>query len=434
MVNIFWFRRDLRLHDNTGLFHALSEGHPVVPVFIFDEHILSDLRMEEFTVDHRLTFIHRKLSRMNEELKQYGTRLTTYSGRPEEVWREILNEWDVHRVYANRDYEPYAKDRDASVRKLLKERGIQLSDHKDQVIFERDDVLKDDGDPYVVFTPYMRKWKERLENDPIRSYASEEATDAWAPLHWKPIHSLDAMGFRNEPFDFPEGNIGAAFLADYGETRDYPAMDGTSRMGIHLRFGTVSIREVMHRARDAGADTYLNELIWREFYMMILYHFPQVVDKAFKPKYDRIPWRDHEEDFERWCRGETGYPLVDAGMRQLRETGYMHNRVRMVTASFLTKHLLIDWRKGEAWFARWLLDYELASNNGGWQWAAGTGCDAAPYFRIFNPVSQMKKFDPQEEYVKQWLPEYGTEEYPDPIVEHKSARQRALDTYKGALE
>ncbi|MEO0330891.1 MAG: deoxyribodipyrimidine photo-lyase, partial [Bacteroidota bacterium] len=341
-------------------------------------------------------------------------------------------DYPVREVYTNHDYEPYAKERDEAINHLLAEQDIPFRTFKDQVIFEKDEILTGGGDFYKVFTPYKRAWLEKLEDGMLESYTSGLSFENWHQTKPLPMPSLEDMGFKRSDIEIPPNRTNENLIENYGKNRDYPAKDATSRLGIHLRHGTLSIRKLAWEARELN-ETFLNELIWREFYMQVLYHSPQVVDSAFKPKYDNIPWRDSEEDFQRWCEGKTGYPIVDAGMRQLNQTGYMHNRVRMIVASFLTKHLLIDWRWGEAYFAKKLLDYELANNNGGWQWAAGTGTDAQPYFRVFNPYSQTEKFDKNEEYVKKWIPEYGTNDYPEPMVDHKEARQRAIDTYKEAL-
>lgn len=436
----FWFRRDLRLHDNHGLFEALNSGHPVRCHFIFDTHILEDLHStlgydgSEPVLDKRLVFIHERLEQIREKLQKMNSCLEVHYGQPVEIWKSMAGSGKIAAVYLNRDYEPYARQRDSAVRDLLNDSGIEMLEYKDQVIFEKDEVLKDDGDPYKVFTPYSRKWKTRLEEEGVPAYPSEKLSDKFVTADAGGSISLTDMGFAEEEVDFPGAGISPDLLSAYSKTRDYPSKAGTSRLGVHLRFGTVSIRELVRLALKHNASTYLNELIWREFYMMILWHFPDVVEGSFHRKYDAIEWRNDEAEFEKWCSGQTGYPIVDAGMRELKATGYMHNRVRMITASFLTKHLLIDWRWGEAWFARYLLDFELASNNGGWQWAAGTGCDAAPYFRIFNPASQTKKFDNDREYIRKWVPELDSEDYPDRMVDHKFARQRALDTYKAALD
>ncbi len=425
----FWFRRDLRLHDNTGLLRALEDGRPVVPCFVFDRHILDDLEDRD---DARVGFLRDRLEALDADLRARGSGLQVHYGHPDVAWREWTERFGLKAVYANRDYEPYATERDGKIRELLAGRGVAFRTFKDQVIFERDEVVKPDGEPYSVFTPYARRWRARWEEE--KPVVRELPGDAgFAREAGSGIPGLEHMGFRPSARPIPEASVDTETLRRYGERRDLPAVPGTSRLGIHLRFGTLSIRALALRAADTS-PVFLNELVWREFYQMILHHHPRVVHEAFKPAYDAIRWRDDEAGFRAWTEGRTGYPLVDAGMRELAETGYMHNRVRMVTASFLTKHLLIDWRRGEAWFARQLLDFELASNNGGWQWAAGTGCDAAPYFRVFNPESQARKFDPEGAYVRRLVPEYGTDAYPEPIVDHKIARERALDTYKTALE
>jgi deoxyribodipyrimidine photo-lyase len=446
MVNIFWFRRDLRLHDNAGLFHALKSGQPVLPLFIFDSDILDELPHPK---DARVEFIHQALSGMQEELKSLGSTLLVRHGKPAEVWQSILQEYPVGAVYTNRDYEPYALQRDNTVASLLESKGIPFHTFKDHVIFEKDDVLKDDGTPYTVFTPYSKKWKLRLnssqetavndEGQPeaisfyLKSYPTELHFDHFFPSAPLPMPSLSDLGFEPSGIAFPPDTVSRGLIRQYEAKRNFPAQPGTSRLGVHFRFGTVSIREKARHALGLS-ETYLNELIWRDFYSQILAHFPRVVTQPFKPAYARIPWREAPEDFKKWCEGKTGYPIVDAGMRELNATGYMHNRVRMIVASFLTKHLLIDWRLGEAWFAEKLLDFDLSSNNGGWQWAAGCGTDAAPYFRVFNPEEQTKKFDPEYKYIRRWVPEFGTPAYPRPMVEHKFARERCLEVYKKALE
>ncbi|MEH0155130.1 deoxyribodipyrimidine photo-lyase [Limibacter armeniacum] len=433
-VSVFWFRRDLRLEDNAGLYHALKGEHPVLPLFIFDKEILDNLEDKD---DKRLTFIHQEVERIKAKLEKEGSSLLVKYGKPADVWAEVLNEYDVKAVFTNRDYEPYAKERDATIGEYLSSEEIPFKTFKDQCIFEMDEVLKDDGDPYVVFTPYSRKWKEKLNVEKsdfyVKSYPVEKYADNYFQTKPLSLISLEDMGFEPVKMRFPSRTVDTETLEEYKENRDYPAVDGTSRLSIHLRFGTISIRQLA-RQTIGKSDTFLNELIWRDFYMMILHHFPKVVTENFHSKYDALNWRNNEKEFEAWCEGKTGYPIVDAGMRQLNETGYMHNRVRMITASFLTKHLLIDWRWGEAYFARKLLDYDLSANNGGWQWAASTGTDAQPYFRIFNPYSQQDKFDKQEAYIKKWVPEFGTGKYPEPIVEHKEARQRALDAFKSVME
>lgn len=428
-VSIFWFRRDLRLEDNTGLYYAYTQEKNILPIFIFDQNILEKLEDKD---DARVTFIHSQISRLSEELTSFGSSLLVKYGRPLEVYRELLETYDIQNVYTNRDYEPYAKERDEQISNLLKSNNIQFLDFKDQVIFEKEEVVNGSGDFYKVFTPYSRVWLDKFKKANIQLVSLDKNKNTFLQTGPFPIPSLEEMGFTNSSIQIPPLEINHALIQKYDQVRNFPAIKGTTKLGIHLRFGTISVRKLALEAAKLN-DTYLNELIWREFYMMILYHNPQVVDHAFKPAYDHIPWRRSEEDFKKWCEGKTGYPIVDAGMRELNATGYMHNRVRMIVASFLTKHLLIDWRWGEAYFAKKLLDFELSSNNGGWQWAAGTGTDAQPYFRVFNPDSQTEKFDKEMKYIKKWVPEFGTAAYPKPMVEHKFARERAIETYKQAL-
>ncbi len=428
-INIFWFRRDLRLHDNRGFFEALQSDLPVLPVFIFDKKILSKLNARD---DARVTFIHKQVQKIKNALEEAGSSLKVVFSTPLEAFEILIEEFNIHKVFANKDYEPETTNRDNEINAFLQSRNIGFSMYKDHVIFEENDIVKDNGEPYTVFTPYSRKWKTQLGNQEIPYYPSErllknlmKTSPFWFP-------ELNDIGFENSTIEVPDPNFSESLISNYKNTRDLPALDGTSRIGVHLRFGTVSIREVTNIAREMS-QTFLNELIWRNFFIDILFHFPHVVQNSFKPKYDFIAWRNNEKEFVKWCGGETGFPMVDAGMRELNETGFMHNRVRMVTASFLVKHLLIDWRWGEAYFAEKLLDYELASNNGNWQWAAGCGCDAAPYFRIFNPESQQKNFDPKGEYILKWVPEYGTVNYSNPIVDHKFARERVMKVFKEAL-
>ncbi len=440
-ISIFWHRRDLRFSDNAGLYHALKGAHPVLPLFIFDKDILDDLEDKK---DARVNFIFDEVHKLHQAQTARGSSMIVRYGKPIEVWKQISKEFDIAAVYTNRDYEPYAKSRDKEVQQLLEKEQIHFHDYKDHVVFDRDEVLKDDGNPYTVFTPYSRKWKAKLDTHMVKggkgestsyyfqSYPNEKYFDNWLPIAPLPMLSLKEMGFDPSDIEIPPTEVPRKIIKSYDETRNFPAIDGTSRLGIHFRFGTISIREKARKAQGLN-ETYLNELIWRDFYSTILDHFPHVVGNAFRAKYDAIPWRDEPEEFQKWCAGKTGYPIVDAGMRELNATGYMHNRVRMITASFLTKHLLIDWRWGETYFAQKLLDFDLASNNGGWQWASGSGTDAAPYFRIFNPESQQKKFDKDYKYIKQWVPEFGTDEYVEPMVEHKFARERCLATYKEAL-
>ena len=429
-INICWLRRDLRLDDNAALYHALKAENPVLLVFIFDKNILNKL---ENKADARIDFIHQQLSKINEQLLKKGSSLLVKYDTPEKAWQEIIKDFDVETVYTNHDYEPYAKERDNEISELLKKASIAFHTFKDQVIFEKDEVKKADGTPYTVFTPYYKQWQQKLNAFYLKSYpVSKYAKNLYQTKAFD-LPSLADIGFTKSDVRFPSANFEEK-LDGYEKERDYPAKDKTTRIGLHLRFGTISIRKVVSEAIAQKAHKWVSELAWREFYMMILWHFPHTVNKAFKPDYDRIQWKNNEREFELWCKGETGYPLVDAGMKQLNEIGFMHNRVRMVVASFLCKHLLIDWRWGEAYFAEKLLDYEQASNVGGWQWACGSGNDAAPYFRVFNPELQLKKFDPKMEYVFKWAPEYKKALLPVPIVAHDFARTRALNAYKKALK
>lgn len=429
-IAIFWHRRDLRLEDNAGLYHALRSGLPVLCLFIFDKNILDKL---DNKADSRVTFIYDTLLSMQEKLRKEGSDLLVKYGTPQEVWEHLINEFEVGEVYTNHDYEPYARQRDHQVEALLKNRGISFNTFKDQVIFEKDEILTGQNKAYTVFTPYSRSWKAKCNEFYLSSYPIKKYMSQLLKTDGHSIPSLKEIGFRRVDASFPSSKIKPEVLEKYGERRDYPAQPGTTHIGMHLRFGTVSIRDLARRALESSG-TWLNELIWREFYQQILWNFPHVGEgKAFKPDYDRIKWRNNEREFRMWCEGKTGYPLVDAGMREINATGFMHNRVRMVTASFLTKHLLIDWRWGEAYFAEKLLDFDLAANNGGWQWAAGSGTDAAPYFRIFNPAAQAEKFDPKGEYIRKWVTELNGLDYPNPIVDHKAARERCLKAYKDAL-
>lgn len=424
-TTFFWFRRDLRLEDNAGFYHALKEQENVLPLFIFDRDILDRL---DDPSDARVTFIYDCLVKLQAELQALGSTLLVFYGRPV----EIFNELQPRAVYTNHDYEPYGKSRDENVRKLLGAKGVHFHSFKDIVIFEKDEVLKPDGTPYTIFTPYSRKWKETFTASSVQSFPTKTLFNRLKRCSPAPLPTLEGIGFIRSQVAFPERKVPVSIIAQYAEQRDLPAIPSTTRLGIHLRFGTVSIRKLVSLAYEKS-EVWLNELIWREFYHMILWHFPHAVTGAFKPAYDRIAWKNDPEEFRRWCEGNTGYPIVDAGMRELNTTGFMHNRVRMIVASFLTKHLLIDWRWGEAYFAKKLLDFDLAANNGGWQWAAGSGCDAAPYFRVFNPYLQAAKFDPDGAYVRRWVPELGTPAYPPPIVDHAFARERVMKYYQEAL-
>lgn len=428
-MTIFWFRRDLRLDDNTALFHALNSDEEVLPVFIFDEIILSQLPID----DARVTFIQNQLEKIQKQLKAVGKSLAVFHGTPEAVFKKLMSENKIKTVFTNHDYEPYARKRDKMLNELFKTNSIEFKTCKDQVIFEKSEVVKEDGSPYVVYTPYSKKWKENFRKTGLIHYPSEILLEK-ITSHSYPFLSLSDIGFATSAITVPPFNISEKLIANYEDTRNFPAIAGTSLLGIYLRFGVVSIRKMVAEAITAKNETFWNELIWREFFMQILWHFPHTVNRSFREKYDAIRWSNDEELFQKWCDGKTGYPFVDAGMRELNATGHMHNRVRMIVASFLCKHLLIDWRWGETYFAQKLLDYEQASNVGNWQWAAGCGVDAAPYFRIFNPTEQIKKFDKDLKYIKKWIPELETSKYPKPIVDHKEAREKCLTVYKTALD
>jgi deoxyribodipyrimidine photo-lyase len=429
-LSIFWFRRDLRLEDNAALYRALKSQFQVLPIFIFDTDILDQL---EDKSDKRVELIHHALQDIQNQLFELGSTLEVWHGKPTEIWKVLIHKYDIKEVFANHDYEPAARKRDRTIYDQLKESGIDLKTFKDQCIFEYKEILKEDGKPYTVFTPYSRKWKAALKPFFLKSYPTEKYFNNFYKTKQTELPSLESLGFKATNTAFPSKKIKEDLIRHYSETRNFPAIEGTTRLSVHLRFGTVSIRQLTKKASELN-ETWLNELIWRDFYMMIIWHFPYSVTSSFKPKYDRIEWRNDEKEFEAWCKGETGYPIVDAGMRELNETGFMHNRVRMVTASFLTKHLLIDWRWGEAYFAKKLLDYDLSANVGGWQWAAGSGCDAAPYFRVFNPRLQTDKFDKKLVYIKKWVLEFNDPfKYPKPIVDHEFARERCLKVYKEGL-
>jgi deoxyribodipyrimidine photo-lyase len=435
---IFWHRRDLRLHDNAGLYQALKHAQAtnlrVLPLFIFDCEILDKLRDK---ADRRVVFIHQALLRMQTQLHPLGARMEVAYGLPLEVWPSLLEKYEVEAVFTNRDYEPYAQARDKAVYELLKARGIPFHGAKDHVIFEKTEILSGALQPYTVYTPYKNRWLATLTPEHLAPRPSETLFDHLC-RDGQTTHmpSLADMGFaESESAAFPAEVVPDSLIEAYGEQRNFPSRVSTSRLGVHLRFGTISIRALARKAQSLS-DTFLAELIWRDFYQQVLYNFPQVATQALKPAYDTIAWRGDakaQEDFTAWCTGQTGYPIVDAGMRELNATGFMHNRVRMIVANFLTKHLLLDWHWGEAYFAEKLLDFDLASNNGGWQWAAGSGCDAQPYFRIFNPYEQTRKFDPDLAYIRQWVPEFEQTTYPKPIVEHTFARNRALAVYKAAV-
>jgi deoxyribodipyrimidine photo-lyase len=430
MTALFWHRRDLRINDNKGLFEALKQNEIVHPIFIFDKSILDKLPNN----DQRILFIYQEIQSLKKSYQNLGSDLWVYYGEPSEIIPKITQELNCSSVYFNNDYEPYALQRDQEIQLSLNKIKIEFIGKKDHVIFERNEVLKDDGKPYTIFTPYSRKWKANLKEEDLRDYSIEKHTGNLVQKQQEEaLITLEEMGFESKVLhDFPDRIAKNEILNNYHLSRNFPAVKGTSKLSLHLRFGTISIRKLALIAREQN-ETYLNELIWRDFYQMIIFHFPKSAENSFKAQYDKIIWEKNEVHFDSWCTGKTGYPIVDAGMRELNATGFMHNRVRMVVASFLTKHLLLDWRLGAAYFAEKLLDFELASNTGGWQWAAGCGCDAAPYFRVFNPQAQQEKFDKSFEYIKKWVPEYGTSSYPEPIIEHKFARERILQRFKTAL-
>ncbi len=428
-ITIFWFRRDLRLNDNAGLYYALKENKNVLPIFIFDTTILEKLENKE---DKRVDFIYQTLDKLKIQLEKIQSSLLVLKGKPIDVYKKLVDEYEAKCVYTNHDYESYAIKRDKEIQDFLFSKNIFFKTYKDQVIFEKSEVVKDDNLPYTVFTPYMRKWKNKLNDFYLKSYPTEKYFFNFLKAKSFYFPTLKEIGFLSSGLKLSAPFLDEKIIFKYDQLRNFPAIEGTSRLSVHLRFGTVSIRELATKAKQLN-DQWLNELIWREFYMMIMFHFPHVATGAFKKQYEKIPWRNNEQEFDAWCKGETGYPIVDAGMRELNTTGFMHNRVRMIVASFLVKHLLIDWRWGEAYFAEKLIDFDLSANNGGWQWAASSGCDAAPYFRVFNPYEQTKRFDEKLQYIRKWVPEFEELTYPQPIVEHRFARERVLATYKKAL-
>jgi deoxyribodipyrimidine photo-lyase len=426
-INIFWFRRDLRLDDNNALKHALAEGIPVMTLFIFDSSIIDELPAD----DPRISFIHATLSGINNQLLKYGSSLLILKGDPVILWRNLVETYDLNAVFINKDYEPYSVSRDLKVESILRQKAVRLFRFKDQVIFEEKEIVKSDQEPYTLFTPYKNRWIQKFKDKGIQKQQLIEKTNQNYFRNIFSFPSKEKLGFiqstqKVRPFDL-------TVISSYDKYRDIPSMDKTSYLGPHLRFGTVSIRKIVEMAISENI-VFLSELIWREFFMQILFNFPHVVTGNFRSKYDNVPWRNNESEFEKWKTGQTGFPIVDAGMRQLNETGYLHNRVRMITAGFLCKHLLIDWRWGEAFFAMKLLDYELSSNNGNWQWAAGTGCDAAQYFRVFNPVTQQLKFDRNKDYIRKWVENIDKSDYPQPMINHDFARKRVIEAYKSGLE
>jgi deoxyribodipyrimidine photo-lyase len=469
-AGLVWFRRDLRVSDHAALAAALRSCRRVHCVFVYDRAILDPLLAAGLRSDRRVEFIHDAVAALDDALRARGGGLLVTNGRVTESVVDLARRLDVDAVFANSDYEPYATARDADVARQLADHGRRLLLSKDQVIFEKGEVVTAAGTPYSVFTPYRSAWLKRLTAADVAAHEADFG--GLAPPDGLPLRpSLAQVGFKPGSLaglPLPLGESGARQLLDdfltridgYRNARDFPALRGPSYLSVHLRFGTVSIRELVRRAREHtsdGAATWLSELVWREFYQMILWHHPHVIDRAYRPEYDRIEWEhgpQAEEHFRAWCEGRTGYPFVDAGMRQLNQAGYMHNRLRMITASFLTKDLGIDWRRGERYFAQRLNDYDVAANNGGWQWAASTGCDAQPYFRIFNPVTQSRKFDPDGAFIRRYVPEVAGfdareihapwmatadrqraagcavgRDYPGPIVDHAVARTKTLQRY-----
>ena len=430
IINIFWFRRDLRLEDNCGLFHALNSDNIVLPIFIFDKNILHKLQPD----DARVSFIHQELENINHQLSQFDSKLSVFHGNPSDIFKELQEKYTIETVFTNHDYEPYGIQRDLEIEKNLSSNQINLKTFKDQVIFEKNEIVKKDGSAYKVYTPFSKKWIEAYQFKGLQFFPSEQNLNNFIKSKNESILTLKEIGFTASSIKVKSYKVSTKLINAYEETRNFPAQDSTSKLGTHLRFGTVSIRKMVDKASKSNNITFLKELIWREFFMQILWHYPHTTKDSFKPKYDRIVWRNNEEEFKAWCKGNTGYPLVDAGMRELNQTGFMHNRVRMLVGSFLCKHLLIDWRWGEAYFAEKLHDYEQSSNIGNWQWVAGTGVDASPYFRIFNPTTQIQKFDKDLNYIKKWASNFQELTYPTPIVDHKFARERCLKVYKAAVQ
>jgi deoxyribodipyrimidine photo-lyase len=423
-VNVFWFRRDLRINDNIGLNIALASKNPVIGIFIFDDKITLKLQSN----DARISFIYKHLNKINNSLKKVNSSLLILKGTPIEVFINLIKNYEIDKLYSNIDYEPYGIDRDAKITSLLESNQIKHFQYKDHVVFSPNEILKDNGEPYTVYTPYKNKWLLKFKQNSI-STSEFVGISNFHNINFQ-LPTIDELGFEKSNIDVVDFNNKS--IKDYAKNRDFPFLNSGSFLGVHLRFGTISLRDILSLLGE-NDSVFLSELIWREFFMMITYHYPFVKDSNFKKKYDNVIWRNDQTEFQNWCDGKTGYPIVDAGMRELNQTGYMHNRVRMIVAGFLCKHLLIDWKWGEKYFSEKLLDYELSSNNGNWQWAAGTGCDSAPYFRIFNPFTQQKKFDKDLLYVKKWIPNYDPDTYIDYVVDHKFARKRALDAYKLGL-
>ncbi len=428
-IAVFWFRRDLRIDDNLGLYQALKSGFKVLPVYIFDPEIWS-----RYTdVDNRqLHFIRNAVYQLKQELIDLNSDLLVFEDLPPVVFQNLINEYNVKMVFANEEFDPFSIQRDRKISEFLNSNGITLNLFTDHLIHKPGVILKPDRSPYTIFTPFSKQWKLALKDQNLVPFpVTSLISNLYTPKKVSNFKKLKTQQTILSPIN---REIPTEIIQTYDATRDFPAIhNGTSQLGVHLRFGTISIRKLVSIALQLNIQ-FLNELIWREFFMHILFHFPYVIDGAFKSKYNNIHWQNNELEFENWCLGNTGVPIVDAGMRQLIQTGFMHNRVRMIVASYLVKHLLIDWRWGEAYFAQKLIDYELSANNGNWQWVAGTGCDAAPYFRIFNPFRQQERFDPTFEFVKLWVPEYQTEEYKKRFVtDLKKAAERCINVYKTSI-
>ena len=428
-VNVFWFRRDLRLDDNNGLSQATKSKYPVLPIFIFDTDITNSLPVN----DKRVNFIYDQLQKINNQLNsKFNSSLQVFKDKPIEVFKRLNSEFNINSVYCNHDYEPYSIKRDKSVESYLDSNDSKLLSFKDQVIFEKSEVVKNDGNPYVVYTPYKNKWKIKLKEDVTILDEKIIGNNFFFYKNYS-LKKINFYGFENSNDKIEKFKLTSDIIENYSERRNFPDLNATSKIGPYLRFGTISIRKIVSSLLKFKEDTYLNELIWREFFMQILFNFPHTSNQSFKLKYDKIQWINDEKMFEAWKSGKTGFPIVDAGMRELNKTGFMHNRVRMITASFLCKHLLIDWRWGEKYFALKLNDYEMASNIGNWQWASGSGVDAAPYFRIFNPHTQILKFDKKQHYINKWV-DTESDDYPNEIIDHKFARNRCLETYKKYID
>lgn len=417
-INVFWFRKDLRLEDNTGLIEALKSGKNVQCIFIYDKSYFgNNVR--------RKSFIYERLNLINDKLNEFGAYLEVLEGDFFSKFKELNQKWAISSIFYNKVYDKEVLSVENSVRKFCSQNYIKVNDFKDDLIFEPKEIVKDDRTPYAVYTAFKNKWLYKLSKLEFKNADINELASSFRKSEPKKRNDLKLSETKHlvKPYDLSD-----KIKTNYANDRDFPARQATSNLSVHLRFGTVSIRNIVKQVYNS--EVLLSEIIWREFFTSIYYHFPLNKSESFKKQYDNIQWLNSKKEFEMWCNGQTGYSLVDAGMHELNETGAMHNRVRMVVASFLVKHLLIDWRWGEAYFADKLTDYDQAINNGNWQWVAGCGCDAAPYFRVFNPILQAKKFDPENIYVNKW----NAGNTSKPIIEHKFARERCLHTFKQALK